>query len=164
MKISYATIAFRCTKTLRHRVEEHANKRGGNMGELAREAVEAFVDILDAKEAEREERLLRIEEAKKLRRPRGLNRHGRPPKRQFSDVEIKIEQSFPRFAKYLEDAKNEEDAEKRAQTIVEEIRDRAASPEKAESYFARLREFIERRQDAKSVDVTSATIIAGDVD
>jgi len=157
-------LSLRTTGEVRERIEYHAKRVGADMNSIIREATLAYLDKLDEKEALREE-------LKQSRKQKGAfvppivpHQWGRPPGlglRRMQPISIttppppivatKFKNSFRRWAEFLEQAKDEADSTRRADEIMQDIRDRVKAESEVKSVFAEFQSFLVGRTDAKTI-------------
>jgi len=143
-------VQIRVSREQRKRLERHARRLGLDMVDIVRDGMLERLDRLEEKE-------LFADEAKRLkeqpRKPRGLgvqrHRAGAPALRAAASPD-KVERSFGMFTEFLDTAVDDADKDKRAQTIVEEIRARTSSGKEADATCDALRRFMKARLDARS--------------
>jgi len=177
IKNNLVQVMFRTSLDIRQRLEHHAKRLGADMNALVREGTVKHLDELDEKEVAQAE-MKRLRESKgafvpytKPRhwgKPQGLGlKPPRPPVRPSEPPE-KIKRSFRRYSEYIESAADKIDAEMRSQTVIEDIKERTASPEEVTLSYEALKEFMKGRAEARYQPSTAVAVdekvdVAGDI-
>ena len=179
LKNNAIMVAFKTTRDTRERLRHHAKRIGTDMNDIVREATLAHLDQLDEKE-------LRSIEVRRLQRQRASNipevvkhKWGKPgglgarklPEMPTLKIALpsNLERSFRRYAEHVEKAASDDDKKARAQTIVEDMRQRASSPAEADAMCEAFTIFLQERAAARLpkrdiVDASSAAIVEGSAD
>lgn len=162
------------------RLDHHAERLGRTKADMVREAINNYVDFLDDKEAKAE--------GQKTPKKAGIanvpktvktveHPWGKPSLAGLSkalkdangskpvDVPEKLRKSFRRWAEFIEGAEDRSDGERRAQVVLDDIRERASGKAEAEACYVQLQDFLRSRKEAHDVvDIDGISILAGDVD
>lgn len=183
IKNNVKEVRIKLSEDLHDRLRHHAKRLGRDMNDIVADATEVHLEYLDDKE---EKALAR----KSARKRAGAfvpdpvpHKWGRPPglglpsstkkgakQYAFSSrvfVQEKLKRSFRRWAEYIEQAKDRADAERRADTVLEDIRERAASNDEATACYEEFTDFMRERAESRkkeAVEVDEEAEIAGDVD
>jgi hypothetical protein len=191
-------IRFFTNTTVRDRLKQHAKRIGMNMSDIARDGLLLRLDQLDAQVANRS--LVKVQIKKALLpdlkehshdSPKGLgeqmaNPHIAPkvkvpdalqPVKTLTDLEgkedvpAKIKKSFKRYAKYIDEAKDDAEKESRAKFVAEEIAERLDGDEtKTRACIVAFAAFMEGRAEAKATapgsppKIDDSADVVGDVD
>jgi predicted DNA-binding protein len=121
-------VHFRTSPEQRKRLEHHARRLGVTMADLIRDGMMDRLEELDEKEL----RMLQVQRV----------RNGK-------DIPKKLKGSFRRYAEFIEEGLDRIDREQRRLTIIEDIDQRAASPEEARFVLEEFNLFLKARAEAR---------------